>query len=97
MTRKITLTYELPEELVEVLEQKAGRNGRSFEDELLGYLASQLPRPRELSPEEIKRHREALERYFGCWDSGDPNSSDNERIDEDLAREYGDDHEGEGN
>lgn len=26
-------------------------------------------------------------------DSGDPNSADNERIDADLAREYGNDHE----
>jgi len=26
--------------------------------------------------------------FFGIWDSGDPRSADNERIDADLAREY---------
>ncbi|HLL70486.1 MAG TPA: hypothetical protein VK363_03585 [Pyrinomonadaceae bacterium] len=30
-----------------------------------------------------------VRRYFGTWDSGDTRSADNERIDEDLAREYG--------
>ena len=28
-------------------------------------------------------------RHFGAWDSGDERSADNERIDIDLAREYG--------
>jgi plasmid stability protein len=28
-------------------------------------------------------------RHFGAWDSGDERSADNERIDHDLAREYG--------
>ena len=31
----------------------------------------------------------AFERHFGAIDSGDPRSSDNERIDADLAKEYG--------
>ena len=31
----------------------------------------------------------SIRRHFGTWDSGDPHSADNERIDEDLAREYG--------
>ena len=26
--------------------------------------------------------------FFGIWDSGDPCSADNDRIDADLAREY---------
>ena len=30
---------------------------------------------------------------FGSWDSGDPRSADNARMDADLAREYGDSHE----
>ena len=33
---------------------------------------------------------------FGAVSSGDPNSSDNERIDADLSREYANDHEDEG-
>ena len=31
--------------------------------------------------------------FFGAWDSGDPRSADNDRIDTDLAREYGSAHE----
>ena len=32
---------------------------------------------------------------FGIWDSGDPQSADNDRIDTDLAREYASSHEAE--
>lgn len=31
--------------------------------------------------------------FFGIWDSGDPRSADNDRIDADLASEYGGSHE----
>ena len=31
--------------------------------------------------------------FFGIWDSGDPRSADNDRIDADLAREYESTHE----
>jgi hypothetical protein len=31
--------------------------------------------------------------FFGIWDSGDPRSADNDRIDADLAREYTSSHE----
>jgi hypothetical protein len=31
--------------------------------------------------------------FFGIWDSGDPRSADNDRIDADLAREYASSHE----
>ena len=92
-TRKIALTYELPEALVQTLEEQAERNGHSFEDELVKYLAKELPKP---SAEEMEKQRGAFERSFGFWRSGDPNSSDNERIDADLAREYANDHEDEG-
>ncbi len=93
-TRKITLTYELPVELVEVLEEEAAQNGCTFEEELIDHLA-RTRRPK-LSPEETEKRRGAFERSFGFWRSGDPNSSDNERIDADLAREYANDHEDEG-
>ncbi len=42
-----------------------------------------------LSEEEIRLAEERFARWIGAWDSGDPNSADNERIDADLAREYG--------
>lgn len=31
--------------------------------------------------------------FFGIWDSGDPQSADNDRIDTDLAAEYASPHE----
>lgn len=31
-------------------------------------------------------------RFFGVFDSGDPRSADNDKIDADLAAEYDDDH-----
>jgi hypothetical protein len=34
-----------------------------------------------------------VERLFGSYSSGDPCSADNDRIDADLAHEYGSDHE----
>ncbi len=42
-----------------------------------------------LSEEEKRLAEERFDRWIGAWDSGDPNSADNERIDADLAREYG--------
>lgn len=40
-----------------------------------------------------KRKRKGdITRFFGTFDSGDPDSANNERIDADLALEYGDDH-----
>ena len=75
--RKLTVTYELPEELFLILEEQAKREGRPMEDVIAEYrLESRPVRPKLLS-------------HFGAWDGGDPHGSDNERIDEDLAREYG--------
>ncbi len=34
-----------------------------------------------------------VERHFGTFKSGDPDSGNNERIDADLAKEYDDPHE----
>lgn len=33
-----------------------------------------------------------ITRFFGTFDSGDPDSANNEKIDADLARAYDDDH-----
>ena len=34
-----------------------------------------------------------ITKFFGMYKGGDPNGSDNEKIDADLARSYADDHE----
>lgn len=36
-----------------------------------------------------------ISKYIGMFNTGDPNSSDNEKIDADLARAYADNHEDE--
>ncbi|MGH9945755.1 MAG: hypothetical protein ACRD6X_00980 [Pyrinomonadaceae bacterium] len=35
----------------------------------------------------------AVRKHFGTFNSGDPRSADNDKIDADLAREYADTHE----
>ena len=34
----------------------------------------------------------SLRPFFGIWDSGDPYSADNDRMDDDLARDYASPH-----
>lgn len=89
MNRKVTVTYELPEEICLVLEQRAAAEGRRLEDVVAEHVARCQPRRPGMTPEENQRRTAAFERHFGAWDSGDERSSDNERIDADLAREYG--------
>lgn len=89
MNRRLTLTYEIPEELCLVLEQRAAAEGRRLEDVVAEHVAHSQTRQRQMAPQEIQRRAAAFERHFGAWDSGDAGFSDNERIDVDLTREYG--------
>ena len=43
----------------------------------------------ELSDDEKQRREENFARWIGTGNSGDPNSADNDKIDRDLAEEYG--------
>jgi hypothetical protein len=49
--------------------------------------------PQTLTEAQIRDAEARLMRHCGAVRSGDPRSGDNERMDEDLAREYGNDHE----
>ncbi len=89
MIRELTVTYRLPEELWNVLEEKAKREGRPMEEVVAEHRLQRRPVREPISPEEAQRRHEALLRHIGEWDGGDPNGADNDRIDEDLAREYG--------
>ena len=89
MTRKLTDTYALPEELCEVLAEKAEAEGRSLEVVAAEHFARHQKARQRVSPEESDRRRAAFERHLGEYDSGRDDSADNERIDADLAREYG--------
>ncbi|HBB96096.1 MAG TPA: hypothetical protein DC054_11960 [Blastocatellia bacterium] len=42
---------------------------------------------------EKPRRKADITTFFGMYKGGDPNGSDNEKIDADLARAYADDHE----
>jgi urease accessory protein UreE len=89
-----TLTFEIPDELYKVFEEKAAREGRATEAVALEWLARTVYRPRpKLTEEERREAAERLRRHAGAVSSGDPLSADNDRIDADLAREYGDPHE----
>lgn len=89
-----TLTFEIIDEIYAELEKRAEREGRPVETVALEWLARHPPLRRpKLNEDEMKAAREQLRQFAGAVDSGDPHSADNERIDEDLAREYGSIHE----
>jgi hypothetical protein len=56
---------------------------------IVTVLDNDAPSQPEMSDEEARLAEERFARSIGAANSGDPNSADNERIDADLAREYG--------
>ncbi len=91
-----TLTLELPDDVYEVVERTAKARSLPPADWIAERVPTLLlgrkPRP-VLTPEEYEAALSRLKRHAGAVDSGDPDSANNERIDEDLAREYGSSHE----
>jgi len=87
MTRRVTFTCDVPEELYRAAEQKASAESRRVEDVVMEYLVRhQRPRP-AITEAEAQRRKQAFERHFGRF-SGDAHASENEGIDADLVREY---------
>jgi len=83
-------TLELPEDIYSALVKAAKERGTTP----VAWIAERLPKSPKPPSEEEKRADEArLRAHSGAVNSGDPNSADNDRIDADLAREYGDDHQ----
>jgi hypothetical protein len=84
----------LPPEYGETVRQIAARYGRRFEDVGRDALKSitQKPRP-QVSEAERAVAWARLMRHAGAGRSGDPRSADNDRIDADLAEEYGSSHD----
>jgi len=91
-----TLSFSVPDQLYGAFEEMAAREGRAVEAIAVEWLArhEQKPRPK-LTEEENQAAWDRLLRHAGTFESGDPRSADNERIDADLAREYADNHEDE--
>jgi len=81
-----SLTITLPDEIFQPLAEAALEQGRTPEEIAAERLSESIPALRSNGAGEKKGD---ITRFFGAWDSGDPNSADNERIDADLAREYG--------
>lgn len=89
-----TLTFQVSDEVYEACQQIAVQYGRTEEEVLLEWLATRAKKKRpQLTEEESRAAWERLLRHAGAVSSGDPSSADNDRIDADLAREYGSTHE----
>lgn len=88
MEHKLTVT--LPDEIYQPLIEAALRQGRTPEEVVVEQLAKSTltTRRASLSVDEARDAEARFARHFGAWDSGDPHSADNDRIDADLAREY---------
>jgi hypothetical protein len=78
-------------EIHDLLQQVAARTGRSFETVTAAWIRDLAPGPRPaLPPEEYEAADERLRQQ--TIDLGCATGAENERIDADLAREYGTDH-----
>ncbi len=85
---------QIPDSIYEILEEIAPKEGMRTEELAAYWVKHYGPQPRpQLTEEEWEAARQRLRRHAGAVSSGDPQSADNERIDADLAREYGNTHE----
>jgi hypothetical protein len=85
------VTYEMVQAIfAQRAREMAAKSGRPAEEILAEIKARYAPKPRPILSEAEKQAELAkLMRHAGAVDSGDPRSADNDRIDADLAREYG--------
>jgi len=89
-----TLIFQVSDEVYEACQQIATQYGRTEEEVVLEWLAKRAKEKRpKLTEEESRAAWERLLRHAGAVSSSDPHSADNDRIDADLAREYGSSHE----
>ena len=89
------LTIRLNDEAFYRLQQQAMAAGISPEEFAAASL-EQHCEPMGVRPvRDLHADRERFERHFGEVDLGYPSGADNEGIDADLVREYGDTHEAE--
>lgn len=62
---------------------------------ILTLLDDENTNRKQMSEEEERLAEERFARHFGAINSGDSRSADNEKIDADLVREYGNTHDDE--
>ena len=82
------LTIDVPDEVYLGLEQLAPTLGVSTEEAAAELLRQYAPRPRAIGAMTEEEAWERMLRYAGDFDSGDPNSADNDKIDRDLIADY---------
>jgi hypothetical protein len=103
-TRKQTMSHELTiavsDSAIATLEEEAKDTGvpmQSLAAQTLERATNMLRLRRQhfknLDPAAVQAAVKRFESHFGSIRSGDPQANDTERIDADLAREYGDNHE----
>jgi hypothetical protein len=92
------VTYELVQQLMaETARKMSAETGRPADEIMAEMKASMRPKPRpQLSDEEREAAWARLRRHRGALGSANPRGSNNELIDEDLAREYASTHDEEG-
>jgi hypothetical protein len=85
-----TVSFQVSDEVYEGCRRMAAKCGKTVEECVLDFLVNHGPKPRpKLTKDESQAAWKRLRRHFGAVNSGDPDSADNDRIDADLAREYG--------
>ena len=82
----------VPDELIPLLRGAVATLQRNFRQFLAQFVEETKPKPTpQVCPEESRNAGEWL--FACCTELGDPDALDNERIDADLAGEYGNSHE----
>src|SRR5207302_7845108 len=96
-TMSQTLTLEVNDQVYETIRRQAEAAGTSPAQLAVAALEQRfngsLKKADMRSEAEKQAARERFERHFGSVNLGAPTGIDNESIDADLAREYGDSHE----
>ncbi len=95
------ITVEVTDHTFEFLRGQAEATHVSAESYAASLLEKSVENPplasdakkAQMTPEERQLAIDNFRRHFGSVSYDDPNGSDNEKIDADLAREYGDNHE----
>jgi plasmid stability protein len=84
-----SVTVNVPEDVYTSLLQRAAAAGRSVEELVAEWVAQQAQPPQpEVTLQEVEARRQWLAKYGNLNSSTNPNTSDNKRIDADLAAGY---------
>lgn len=92
-----TLTLEISDQFYETIRQQAETAGMSPAQLIVAVLEQRFGGNRKAADPRIEAEKQAsreyFERHFGSVKLNAPTGADNESIDADLAREYGETHE----